>query len=428
MQTLKKEIVTELQPEIAIGESTSVKEKLAWFAVIVAGLGYFVDVFDLWLFSNFRVASLTSLGLTPAEVTTIGAKLINYQQAGLILGGFVWGMLGDKRGRASVMFGSILIYSVANLLNAFVTNVEQYAVLRFVAGFGLAGEIGAGITLIAELLPRSKRGLGTALVTSLGALGAVLAALAGKYLDWRTSFILGGLMGLSLLLLRFMVHESGIYCNMKDGAEKIVSGSLKMLFSSRDRVVRFISCILVGVPLFLCFGVFATFAPEIASALGILEPLTVSDVLLYASVGITVGDVLAGLLSQRLQSRKLPMLIMLILALASSLAICAGLAKTASQYTWLLGIMGICTGYWACLITTAAENFGTNLRATITTTVPNLIRGSAIILIASFISLKGSYSISETLLIMTLCTFALAFGGLYFLRETFHRDLDFYEE
>ena len=228
---------------------------MAWITVVIAGLGYFVDVVDLWLFSNFRVASLRELGLSELEITNTGAFLINCQQSGLLLGGLLWGIMGDKRGRASVMFGSITLYSLGNILNAFVQTVPQYAALRFLTGVGLAGEIGAGITLICEILPKHQRGIGTTIMTGLGVTGAIAAALMGKYLDWRTAFFVGGVMGLALLLLRILTHDSGMFERMKSETG-IKRGSLKLLFSTKDRIFRFLSCIAIGTPVFFCFGIF----------------------------------------------------------------------------------------------------------------------------------------------------------------------------
>ena len=402
-------------------------ERLAWVAVWVAALGYFIDVFDLWLFSNFRVASLTSLGFSPKEVTEIGAWLINWQQGGLLLGGFIWGVMGDKRGRASVMFGSILLYSVANILNAFVTSAEQYAVLRFITGIGLAGEIGAGITLISEILPSHRRGYGTTLVTALGVSGAIFAALAGKYLDWRTAYLVGGVLGLMLLFLRFMVHESGMFAHMSNSDPSIKKGSLRLLFGSWERVARFFSCILLGVPIYLCYGILVTFSPEIAQSIGITEPLKVADVMFLGSIGLTVGDVFAGLLSQKMQSRKRPILIFAVLSAACSMFIATGVPQNALQYSIICGVMGLFCGSWACLITMSAEQFGTNLRATVTTSVPNLIRGSAIILTTSFIWLKNTYSMPISIWVLSAGIYVLLAIGMFFLKDTFHRDLNFYE-
>jgi putative MFS transporter len=418
---------SEMEPS-NLDKNLNTSERVAWFAVWVAALGYFVDVFDMYLFSNFRVKSLTSLGLTPEQVTLVGVKLFNWQQAGFLIGGILWGVLGDKRGRAKVMFGSILIYSVANLLNAFVTNVEQYQILRFLTGLGLAGEIGAGITLVVELLPKMKRGIGTTIVTCLGVSGAILAAMAGRYLDWRTAYIVGGVMGLSLLLLRFMVHESGAFSKMHKEDANVPKGSLILLFKKPERVLRFLSCISLGIPLYITFGLLVAFAPEIALGLGIVQPITASDALLYAASGLTLGDLMAGLLSQKLKSRKRPLIYFLCSGLAINIALLSGIAKTPFDYQIILGILGFSTGYWACFLTTCAENFGTNLRATVTTSIPNLVRGSAIILTSSFVYLKGSYPVAESLFYIVVVTYILAAMGLAFLKETFHEDMDYYEK
>lgn len=405
---------------------SAVAERLAWFAVLVAGLGYFVDVFDMWLFANFRVKSLTSLGIQADQLTVVGASLINWQQFGFLLGGVLWGILGDKRGRASVMFASILLYSVANVLNAFVTTIPQYAALRFITGFGLAGEIGAGITLISELLPRGKRGYGTTLVTGLGVSGAIAAAQAGAYLDWRHAYIIGGIGGLVLLFLRFMVHESGLY-NRMENHSGIKRGSLKLLFSTVERSARFIACVFAGVPIYLTFGILATFSPEIAAAIGIKETLTVPDVMLYASVGITIGDVFAGLMSQFIRSRRLPMALFAAVGAIGSMYIARGGPSSAQAYCYVVGISGICTGYWACLITTAAEQFGTNLRATVTTMVPNLVRASTIFLTTLFIGFKPAFGVLATVTGLTIGVYILTFMALLAMKESYHTDLDYIE-
>jgi MFS transporter, putative metabolite:H+ symporter len=399
---------------------------LAWMTVLIAGLGYFVDVIDLWLFSNYRVASLKDLGLSEKEITNTGAMLINFQQAGLLLGGLVWGVLGDKRGRASVMFGSITLYSVANILNAYVQNIPQYAALRFITGFGLAGEIGAGITLICEILPKHQRGIGTTIMTTLGVAGAIAAALMGKYLDWRTGYLVGGIMGLGLLILRVITHDSGMFDKMKLDCE-VKRGSLRMLFANKERISRFISCVALGAPIYLAFAIFCVFAPEITKTLGTGESAPVAEIFLMASIGLTVGDLLAGSLSQILKKRKLPLALFISANCCVALIISYGIFSDPNNYRFLCGVLGLFSGYWACLITTAAEQFGTNLRATVTTMVPNVVRATAIPLTLSFVALKESFSMQTTLLILTGATFTCAFLGLAYLKETFHRDLDFYE-
>jgi MFS family permease len=394
--------------------------------VLVAALGYFVDVVDLWLFSNLRVVSLRDLGLSPNEITDKGALLLNLQQVGLLLGSIVWGVMGDKRGRASVMFGSIFLYSVGNILNSFVTSVPQYAFLRFITGVGLAGEIGAGITLVCEILPRDKRGLGTTFVTGLGVAGAILAALMGKYLAWRTAFLVGGCMGLTLLLLRVLTHDSGLFERMRQSAE-IERGSIRQLLCKRDRLIRFISCIASGMPIYLTFSIFAVFSPELAPAIGIVEPVVVADVMLCVSVGLTLGDVLAGLLSQMLRQRKAPLITLVVLNCLVAITILSGVFTSSLTFLILVVLLGLTSGYWACLITTAAEQFGTNIRATVTTMVPNLVRAMAIPITIAFVEMRRFLSIQNTVWVITAVVFAVAFWGLSHIRESFDTDLDFYE-
>lgn len=407
---------------------SQIAQRATWIAVWVAALGYFVDVFDMWLFSNFRVASLQSMGLSGDDITFVGAKLLNYQLAGFIVGGFIWGTLGDKRGRASVMFGSIFLYSTATLLNAFVTSIDQYAWARFISGVGLAGEIGAGITLVAELLPERARGWGTTLVTSLGVAGALGAAIAAKLTDWKTAYIIGGLMGYALLALRIFVHESGLFDRMRENKE-IVTGSLLVLFGSWRRAGRYLACIVVGMPIYVVFSLFATFAPEIAKSMGITTPVVVADVMLLAGIGMTIGDFLAGSSSQIFRSRKKPIYLCLILGGTALIALCCSSITSSSAYAMMVGVAALFCGCWACVITTTAEQFGTNLRATATTTVPNLIRGSAIIMTMGFTQLKSYGLIAvDAALCVALAVYAAALLALLFLRETYAKNLDFIEK
>jgi putative MFS transporter len=398
----------------------------AWMAVFVAALGYFVDVFDMWLFSIYRVQSLTDMGYSGEELTNLGVTLINWQQAGFLIGGFFWGVLGDKFGRSSVMFGSIAVYSLATFLNSFVTEISQYEILRLLAGFGLAGEIGAGITLVAELLPQKSRGWGTTIVTGLGVSGAAAAAYAGKIMHWKDAYVLGGVMGFMLLILRVLVHESGLYSKTKNvsGLER---GSLRLLFSEKERIFKFISCILIGVPIYLTFGIFVTFSPEIIKAFGINEAVVVADTMLYASIALTIGDLLAGVFSQLLKSRKKPLFIFIAIAGIASIVLALGNFSSVFTYSVLVGITGLFTGYWACMITLTTEQFGTNLRATVTTIVPNLVRASTILLSTFFGLYKGFWGIPLTILVMTVAVYGLSFISLFNLKETFHRDLDFHE-
>ncbi len=405
---------------------TSATPRTIWFAVLVAALGYFVDVFDIWLFANFRIASLTELGLSGDALTREGAFVLNCQQAGMLIGGFVWGILGDKFGRMRAMFGSILLYSVANIANAFVHDISTYAVLRFIAGFGLAGEIGTGVTLVSELMPKEKRGYGVTVVATVGVAGAIAAAYVGKVMEWRSGFILGGVMGLSLLLLRFLVHESGMFHETKSRTD-IRRGSLKMLIDSPSRFIRFVSCCLLGVPVWVVFGLYGVFAPEIAAAIGINGAVDVPSSLLWASIGITAGDLISGLLSQWMQSRKKPIGFSVLGGIALLLILHGGYVTTPEEFYLVYGLLGFSVGFWICGLAVAAEQFGTNIRATVSTTVPNLVRASVIPLTLGFVALKPDLGVGPAVLTLAMIGYAVCLLGLLSLEETFGRDLNFVE-
>lgn len=405
---------------------TTATPRAIWCAVLVAALGYFVDVFDIWLFANFRIKSFTDLGITGDALTVDGVFVLNCQQAGMLIGGVIWGILGDKVGRMRAMFGSILLYSVANIANAFVHDITTYAILRFIAGFGLAGEIGTGVTLVSELMPKEKRGYGVTIVATVGVAGAIAAAYVGKVMEWRHAFILGGCLGLSLLLLRVFVHESGMFNLMKERSD-IKRGSLLMLINSWSRFIRFVSCCLLGIPVWVVFGLYGVFAPEIATALGIVGAVDVSSSLLWASIGITVGDFVSGLLSQWLQSRKKPMLVFILGGIGLLVLLHGGYIQTASQFYLTYALLGFSVGFWICGLAVAAEQFGTNIRATVSTTVPNLVRASVIPLTGGFLALKPGFGIGPSVFILAMIGYALCLIGLLFLEETFGRDLNFVE-
>jgi MFS family permease len=403
------------------------QQKMAWTAVLVAALGYFVDVFDMYLFSLYRVDSLKAIGITGEESTLIGAKLLSYQLAGMACGGFFWGILADKRGRTSAMFGSIFIYSLATFLNAFVNNVEEYAVLRFVSGFGLAGEIGTGVTLVSELLPKERRGWGVTLVTGMGVSGSLGAAIVAKYLDWKSGYILGGVMGFLLLLMRVLVDESGMFDRLKHESE-IVRGSLLFLIKQPERLFRYLCCVLIGLPVFVTVAVYLPFTPEIAVSLGLIEKISVADAVIYFSIGLTIGDLLSGTLSQLLKSRKKPIYFSMILAFVCFYCIDKNFVKEPQDYLFLVGLAAFFCGYWACLITISAEQFGTNIRATVATTVPNLVRGTGIISAMLFGWLKlGDVPAFQAAFLTACMLFPIAFIALLLLKETYGKDLDYYE-
>jgi len=390
--------------------------------VLVAGLGYFVDLFDITLFGVVRAASLKELGLSDAEVLDKGIFIYNCQMAGMMVGGLIWGVLGDKRGRLSVMFGSILLYSFANIANAFAWDVTSYALCRFLGGVGLAGELGAAITLVAESLPKDKRGLGTTVVATLGMLGIVAAAGVGKYLHWKTAYLLGGFMGLALLFTRFKVSESEIFSKKADP-----SRANPFLLLQGGRFFKYLCCIMIGVPIYFTTGVLFTFAPELTAGLGVKGTVTAADAILFGSIGLTIGDLLAGVLSQLFKSRRRAVALHLLMGFGLVLVygLVPGLTNTAIYF--LSFFIGITVGYWAVLVTMSAEQFGTNIRATVATTVPNFVRGSAMMAISGFKYLKEQMSVPNAALVVGGICFGLALLALVFMEETFHRDLD-YEE
>ncbi|HEX8701574.1 MAG TPA: MFS transporter [Myxococcaceae bacterium] len=391
--------------------------------VVVAGLGYFVDLFDIALFGVVRTASLKDLGLTnPGDILNSGIFIYNCQMVGMMVGGLGWGVLADKRGRLSVMFGSILLYSFANIANAFVWDVQSYALCRFLGGLGLAGELGAAITLVAESLPKEKRGLGTAVVAMLGMLGIVTAAIAGQALHWKTAYLLGGVMGLVLLFARFKVAESTLYAKRRDPS--LVKPSLLL---RGGRFSKYICCILVGVPNFFTTGVLFTFSPELAAGLNVQGPVIAGIVILFGSIGLAVGDLLAGTLSQVMKSRKRAVGLHLCVALALMLVYFFAPGLSNKLFYGLCFLLGVSVGYWAVLITVAAEQFGTNIRGTVATTVPNFVRGSAALATSGFAYLKGQMSVPHAGLTVGVVCFALALLSLLRLDETFHRDLDYDE-
>jgi len=391
------------------------------FTVIVAGLGYFVDLFDITLFGVVRTVSLQDLGVQ--DILGAGVLIYNAQMVGMMLGGLIWGTLGDKRGRLSVMMWSILLYSLSNIANAFAWNTESYVLFRFLGGVGLAGELGAAITLVAESLPREKRGLGTTIVAMLGMLGIVAAAKLGQLVPWRWSYGLGGALGFALLAARFKISESALF-EKPQGDHR---GDLKLLLTAK-RFPKYLACILIGVPVYFTTGVLLTFAPELTAGLHVQGTVTAGDAILYGSIGLAIGDLLSGLFSQWLRSRRRAVALMLVAGLIL-MWIYINLSGLTSHMVYTMSfLIGLCVGYWAVLITMSAEQFGTNIRATVATTVPNFVRGSAIIAVTGFAKLKAAGWLASTsaLTVGTIC-FGLALVSLFMMDETFSRDLDYVE-
>ncbi|MFD1257532.1 MFS transporter [Mucilaginibacter terrae] len=397
-------------------------------AIIVASLGYFVDIYDLLLFSIVRLPSLLSIGLKGDELTNSGILLLNVQMIGLLVGGIFWGVLGDKKGRLSVLFGSIFIYSIANLANGFVSTVHWYAIWRFVAGFGLAGELGAGITLVAELMPKEKRGQATTIVASIGVSGAVAAYFIAQYFSWRISFFIGGGLGLCLLLLRVGVAESGIFGKAKE--ENVKRGNFFALFTNWDRFIKYLRCILIGVPLWFVVGILITFSPEFGKVLHIKGEVSAGAAVACCYGGLVLGDIASGILSQYLKSRLKVVYTYLFLSLIS--ISCYFLFKDISLTAFYIIclFMGFSVGYWVIFMTIATEQFGTNIRATVTTTVPNFVRGAVVPLTILFQYLRTQFggSLVYAGIVVGILCLTLAFWSLSKMQDTFSKNLDYNEE
>jgi MFS family permease len=399
--------------------------------VIVAALGYFVDIYDLLLFGIVRKPSLIGLGVPDGEqVTNLGEYLLQVQMGGLLVGGIIWGILGDKRGRLSVLFGSILLYSLANIANGFVTNITQYEILRFIAGIGLAGELGAGVTLVAEILPTRLRGYGTMLIAAVGVLGAVVANIVVKEFDWRIAYFIGGGLGLLLLIARVSVFESGIFLKLREHESKISRGNFFMLFNNKGRFLKFMGCIFIGLPLWYGIGILITFSPEFAKALGIEGAVTAGNSIMYSYLGLTVGGIMSGVISQNLESRKKTVALFVLIELATILIYLYQPSTSVNLFYVTTFLLGIGFGYWAIFVTVAAEQFGTNLRSTVATTTPNFIRGTVIPLTLLFHWLREDLQLGwiTGAMIIGIGTAAIALLSLLLLQETFHRDLNFVEK
>jgi putative MFS transporter len=397
----------------------------AAFLVLVASLGYFVDIYDLLIFSIVRVKSLHDIGVTDPDMRLQGVYVINMQMFGLLLGGIVWGVMGDKLGRIKVLFGSILLYSIANFANGMVHDINSYAIVRFIAGIGLAGELGAGITLVSETLSKERRGYGTTIIAVIGLFGAVAAKIVGDY-GWRHAYFIGGGLGILLLLLRVGTFESGMFKNIAQA--EVSKGNILMLFNNRKRFLKYLYCILIGAPLWYVVGILVTQSPEFGKALGSTEPLSAGTGVSYTYIGISIGGIFAGVLSQLTKSRKITMMIFLLLSVASVVCFLSAKGITGEEFIWLCSFMGFSVGYWATFVTIAAEQFGTNIRSTVTTTVPNFVRGSLIPINYIFNLFVLHYGMIKSGYIMMFILTAISLFSLSQLKESFSKDLDYVED
>jgi MFS transporter, putative metabolite:H+ symporter len=432
----------------------SFTQKQQWMLILVASLGYFVDIYDLVLFNVVKKESLEyinavkGMGWTEVELKDMGIFLFNMQMTGMLLGGLLWGIWGDKQGRKSVLFGSILLYSAANIVNAFTVDITTYAIVRVIAGIGLAGELGAGITLVSETMAKEKRGWGTMIIVTVGALGAVFAALVGSQghvlteklveagivlQNWQVVYIVGGILGLGLLFLRAGTLESGMFKEMKSSSE-VKKGNFLMLFRDGRTLLKYINCILIGLPIWYMIGVLISLSQDVfAKELGLVDAegkvlISNGSAVMFSYMGLSVGDLFSGVLSQVLKSRRKVVLLFLLMSsmlMVTFLFFSYGVSP--NTYYLLCFLVGAATGYWAIFVTIASEQFGTNIRSTVTTTVPNFVRGSVVPITLSFTALAKSVGNTWSAFIVGAVCIGLALFAVLMVKETFSKDLNYFE-
>lgn len=401
-------------------------------AVIVAALGYFVDIYDLLLFTIVREPSLKGLGvdLTNGKaVLAASTKIINWQMVGLLIGGIIWGIMGDKKGRLSVLFGSIILYSVANFITGYVQTTDQYAYARFVAGIGLAGELGAGITLVSELLPKTKRGIGTSLVAGIGLFGAVFAYFTYKVTDdWRLCYKIGGGLGIALLLLRISVAESGMFKQIKE--QNVKRGNLLMFFTNGTRFKKYILAILIGLPTWYVIGILVNYSNRFATAFYGDNKIESGRAIMYAYAAIAIGDIAVGFVSQYFKSRKKALYLFYLFTIVSGILFFSGAVQNDTVMYIACAALGFSTGFWAIFVTMGAEQFGTNLRATAATTIPNMVRGALPAINMLFLDVFQKslhWDIVKSGIVTGVLVMAITLVAAYFTEETFHKDLNYVE-
>ena len=403
--------------------------------VLVASLGYFVDIFDLQLFNIISKSSLQGLGITdPVMIGKYDYSLFLWQMGGMLAGGLIWGIVGDKVGRKSILFGSILLYSLANIGNAFVTDMTQYSIVRFIAGFGLAGELGAAITLVSEIMHKEKRGYGTMVVVTMGALGAVAAVMLQKanlswfgLANWQTMYLVGGVLGLLLLLMRVGTFESGMFDTMKKN-ENVRKGDFLMLFNNRKRMLKYLACIAIGLPVWYCIGILIKFSEGFATTIGVVGPKPdAAFSIMYAYIGLSVGDLISGILSQIFRSRKKIVFVYFIATSLITVLFLTWHGMSTTLFYFMCFAIGTATGYWALFVTMAAEQFGTNIRATVASTTPNFVRGAVIPIVLSFKALEPSFGNVQSAFIIGGVCMLISLISLFYLKESFGKDLDYSE-
>ena len=399
-------------------------------AVVVAALGYFVDIYDLLLFTIVKKSSVLAVGATDATLLVDSTKIINWQMLGLLLGGIIWGILGDKKGRLSVLFGSIILYSIANFITGFIETVDQYAWCRFVAGLGLAGELGAGITLVSELLPKNKRGVGTSLVAGIGLFGAVAAYFTYQYTneDWRLCYKIGGGLGILLLFLRISVAESGMFKQLKQ--TNVQRGNFLMFFNNAKRFKKYFLAILIGLPTWYVIGILVNQSDRFGKAMFGSTTIDSGRSIMFAYTAIAIGDILIGLVSQYFKSRKKALLLFYLLTTVSLIIFFSGFNNSDTRMYIVCAMLGFSTGFWAIFVTMGAEQFGTNLRATAATTIPNMVRGALPLINLLFLNLfqkSWQWPLITSGIVTGIIVLVITFVAFYFTEETFHKDLNYTE-
>lgn len=398
--------------------------------VIVGALGFFVDIYDLQVFAITRIASLKELGVADDAAKSVGESIIGWQMIGLVIGGILWGILGDKKGRTSVLFGSIFLYSVATIANGFVQDITTYTILRFVAGLGLAGELGASITLTSEMLPKQKRGLAAALIATSGVMGTIVAYFVQKLSggDWRLCYFIGGGMGLALLFLRMKVFDSGLYNMAK--TEGVKMGRLSMIFTNKERFVRFSRAILIGLPVWYVIGILITFSNEFAKEFKI-EGFDQPKSLMLQYVALAFGDMSAGFLANYLKSRKKTLYIYytILTIVIAAFFISEGGGSATNMYLFCMAL-GFGAGISVLYITMSAEQFGTNLRATAAISIPNLVRGFLPVMLILFQLLRSKSVFNDYITgawVVGIIVLVCSWLAVYYTKETFGKEMDFVE-
>jgi putative MFS transporter len=411
--------------------------------VLVAALGYFVDVYDLLLFTIVRQPSVMAVGATAKTIIEDSAHIINWQMSGLLIGGIIWGVIGDKYGRLKVLFGSIMLYSVANILTSFVQSVDQYAYCRFIGGIGLAGELGAGITLVSEMLPKNKRGIGTSMVAGIGLSGAVFAYFTFQYTkqwglhynmagiqinDWRICYQIGGILGVFLLVLRIRVSESFMFESAK--LANIEKGNFLQFFSNKKRFSKYVKAILIGLPTWFVIGVLVNYSNKFATELYGKNLIDSGKSIMFAYVGIAVGDIVIGYVSQYFKSRKKALLVFYSLNTVAMILFFSVVNDNDQRMYAICTLLGFSTGYWAIFNTMAAEQFGTNLRATAATTIPNMVRGALPLINFLFLDIlqkKVGWTVIQSGILTGVIVMSITVIAFVFTEETYHKDLDYLE-